>query len=385
MIAAVPFALLMLWQADSDQARFEQAQSLSAQGRCSEAAPIYRQLAAAHPRMAAIPFAQGQCEFSAKNYLAACEAFQRALEADPKIVEARSLYGAALGLSGRTAEAITELRRATQDDASNPLSFRLLGMFEVESGQSGPEARAALERAVALDASDARAHYWLARLHLLTENYDAALAESAESLRLQPQSGQARLSHARALAGVGQLEAALGEYRAVLRDDPASVAAQLGSAQCLYNLQRFNDALAAAVDASGRVAEESDRRAALWLLSRLYRVLGDAAKARENERALGALEQRTNENLAKFRALQEQAMRERAAGDFAKLAATLEQALRLEQRQDSLVMLGDAYQHLNRLKDAESCYTRALAAGPEQESILQRLRGVRAALKGKQP
>ena len=56
-------ALLMLVQADPDQARFEQAQQLASQGRCREAIPVFRQLADAHPSIAAIPFALGQCEF----------------------------------------------------------------------------------------------------------------------------------------------------------------------------------------------------------------------------------------------------------------------------------------------------------------------------------
>ena len=85
-----------------------------------------------------------------------------------------------------------------------------------------------------------------------------------------------------------------------------------------------------------------------------------------------------NDDLARFRALQEEAMRYRSSGDFTKLAATLEAALRIEQRQDSLVMLGDAYRALNRPQDAEQCYVRALAAGPEQEQIVRRLEEVRA-------
>jgi tetratricopeptide (TPR) repeat protein len=126
------------------------------------------------------------------------------------------------------------------------------------------------------------------------------------------------------------------------------------------------------------VADLRDRRAALWLLSRLYRATGEPAKALENERSLAELEKNMNDDLAHFRALQEQAMRYRSAGDFAKLASTLEAALRIEQRQDSLVMLGDAYRALNRPQDAEQCYVRALAAGPEQEQIVRRLEEVRA-------
>jgi tetratricopeptide (TPR) repeat protein len=372
------FILLMLWQADPDQARFEQARQLAAEGHCMEAAPVFRQLAAAHPHSAEIPFAQGQCEFNAKDYLAATDSFDRALQIDPQMVEARALYGAALGLSGKPAEAIVQLRKAVRSDKDFAASFRLLGMFEVENGQTGSEARSALERAVTLEAADARAHYWLGQLHLLNQDYDAAAKEFAASLALQPQSIQAMVGHARALAGAGQAEPALGEFRDVLKREPASPEASLGAATCLYNLRRFPEALAAAREAAEHVADLRDRRAALWLLSRLYRATGQPDKAQLNERQLAELEQTMNDDLARFRALQEEAMRYRSSGDFTKLAATLEAALRIEQRQDSLVMLGDAYRALNRPQDAEQCYIRALAAGPEQEQIVRRLEEVRA-------
>ena len=126
------------------------------------------------------------------------------------------------------------------------------------------------------------------------------------------------------------------------------------------------------------MADLRDRRAVLWLLSRLYRATGEPGKAALNERQLAALEQGMNDDLARFRALQEQAMRYRASGDFASLASTLEAAVRIEQRQDSLVMLGDAYRALNRPKDAEQCYVRALAAGTDQEQIVRRLEEIRA-------
>jgi tetratricopeptide (TPR) repeat protein len=371
-------ALLMLLQEDPDQARFAQAQQMAAQGRCLEAGPVFQELAATHPRIAVIPFALGQCRFNEKDYLAAVDAFERALQIDPQMVEAQALQGAALGLSGRTAEAIVLLRKAVRADNDFAASFRLLGMFEVENGQTGAEARSALERAVALEASDARAHYWLGQLHLLNQDYDAAAKEFAASLALQPQAVQALVGHARALAGAGQTEKALSEFRDVLKREPASAEGALGAATCHYNLRQFPEALAAAREAAEHVVDLRDRRAVLWLLSRLYRATGEPEKARANERQLATLELGMNDDLARFRTLQEEAMHYRSNGDFARLASTLESALRIEQRQDSLVMLGDAYRALNRPRDAEQCYVRALAAGAEQEQIVRRLEEVRA-------
>jgi tetratricopeptide (TPR) repeat protein len=374
------FAWLFFLQADPDQTRFQEAQQLAAQGRCHEAEPLLKQLAEIQPRNTSIQFALGQCQFNQKDYLTASNSFRRVVEIDPKMVEARSLYGAALGLSGRTAEAIEQLREATRTDPEFAPSFRLLGMFEVQGGQTGPEARAALEKAVFLDATDARAYYWLGQLQLLIKNYDGAEKDFSASLNLQPQSAQALLGHAKALAGGGRADSALDEFRALLKLDPASAGALLGVANCLYDLRQFPAALIAAQDAGQRVTDIQDRRATLWLLSRLYRALGEPAKALENEQLLAALEQTKNGDLVRFRALQEEAMRYRAVHDFAKVATTLEAALRIEHRQDSLVMLGDAYQALNRRQDAEKCYVEALAAGPEQQEITRRLAEVRNGL-----
>lgn len=379
------FALLMLWQADPGQARFEQAQQLASQGRCAEAIPVLRELAAAYPRVAAIPFTLGQCEFNAKNYLAAIHSLDRTLQIDPHMAEAQALSGAALGLAGRTAEAIVRLREAVRANNDFAPSFRLLGMFEVEDGQSGDEARAALERAVVLDPGDARAHYWLGQLHFLNRDFDAAAAEFAASLNLQPQSVQAQLGHARALAGAGRTDAALNEFQDTLQRDPSSAEASLGLANCYYNLRRFPEALEAVHAAAAQADSLRERRAVLWLLSRLYRASGQPEKALPSERQLAELERGMDEALTRSRALQDEALRYREKGDFARMAASLEALLKFERRQDSLVMLGDAYRELKRPKDAEQCYLRALAAGPELKLIVDRLEDLRAEQRKKAP
>ena len=178
------FALLLLLQDDPDQARFAQAQLLAAQGRCAEADPDFQQLAAAHPGLAAIPFALGQCEFDAKTIWPPSTAFGRVLaDRSADGGSAGACYGAALGLSGRTAEAIVQLReamRANNDFAAEfPAARHVRGRAMV---RRGPRSHSALERAVTLEASDARAHYWLGQLHFLNKDYDASAKEFAASL-----------------------------------------------------------------------------------------------------------------------------------------------------------------------------------------------------------
>ncbi|HLH02946.1 MAG TPA: tetratricopeptide repeat protein [Bryobacteraceae bacterium] len=372
--------LLLFLQSDTGRLQFEHANELAQQGHCEQAEPIYRELAQKYPNKPAIPFALGQCQFQAKDYLAAAGSFQAALALDPTASVAAAMRGAALGMAGKMPEALEQLRAATRQDASIEPAFRMLGMFEVESGQSGPEALEALKRAVSLDSSDERAHYWLGQGLLATRDFEEAAAEFEAALRLQRSDPEAELGHAEALRAAGQPERALGEFQSVLQRSPSWGKALLGAARCDYDLQRFPEALRLAEAAHGKVTDLEEKRAAVWLLARLYRAQNEIAKAQQMEAELAAMERDMADRLTHFRMLQEEAARYRTAGDYAKVAATLEQALKIEQRQDSLVVLGDAYRKLGRSKDAAQCYLRALAVGPEQPEITQRLAATRADL-----
>ncbi len=376
----IGFALLLMLQADPGRLQFEEANRLAEQGHCEQAEPIYIELSKEYPDKAAIPFALGQCQFRDKNYVAAAESFQRTLNIDPATTMAASMRGAALGMDGKTAEAVEQLRSATKQDPKFAPAFRMLGMFEAENGNTGPEAREVLEKAVSLDPADGRAHYWLGEVLLAEKAYEAALKEFAAALHIEPQSPQAVMGKASALRENGQVEAALAEFATVLRQNPNSAKALLGTAQCQYDLQNFRAATESAEAARKGTMDIADRRTALWLLARLYRVQDEPQEARRAESELTGMERETNEKLARFRSLQQRAAQYRAAGDFVKVAETLEEALKIEERQDSLVVLGDAYRKLGRPKDAIACYLRALETGPEQVEIRQRLEETQAAL-----
>jgi len=338
--------LIALAQTPADLSRLQAAQRLVQEGRGAEAVTPLTELAARFPR-------------------------------SPEI---RFFLGSALGQAGRLPEAIEHLRIATALDPRFQPALRVLGMFRVQSGDLLPETRATLERAVELDAADGRARYWLGRFLLETRSPASAKAQFEESLRLQPDSTPARLGYALALEGTGDTDAALTQFEAVLANEPGSAPALLGRARCLYRKQQFEPALESALEARDKGAETQDRRGLLWILSRLYRALGRDKEAEAAERQLAEVEAGFNQKLARFRDLVEQAMQFRREGNRRMVVETLELALKLEERQDALVMLGDTYVELGRLADAERCFVRANQAGPESAAITLRLQHLRARL-----
>ncbi|HVX67752.1 MAG TPA: tetratricopeptide repeat protein [Bryobacteraceae bacterium] len=374
MIAAL---LLLLAQVNPEAAQFQSAQKLASEGKCADAIPVLRQLGARHPDTAPITFALGRCYFEQKNYQAAEAALKLAAMSEPREAPVRYFLGIALGMGGKTPEGIEQLRLATELDPAFAPAWRVLGMFRLESGQTGPETQQALENAVRLDPGDARAPYWLGRFWLERKKYEAARLAFEKALELDGGAAQAHLGHAQAVAALGSTAQALAEFDTVLKTQPDSAGALLGRARCLYASQQFEPALAAALAAESHASTPDERRASAWLLGRLYRILDRAAEAAAMERKLAGIEAEFLASLARFRQLQEQAMRFKAEGNTAKVIETLEAALAIQERQDSLVLLGDSYAETGKLAEAERCYLRAGQAGPETAEIQARLRALR--------
>lgn len=368
-------AVLLLAQGGGapDAARFEAAQRMQAEGRCREAIPALQELARAHPRQPAILLLLGRCHFDVKEYGAAESPLRQAVAAAPQSAEARFFLASALGLAGKMPEAIEQLQVATRLDPGFAPVFRVLGMFRFQSGHFMPETRTALETAVRLDPEDGRARYWLGRYLLEMREFAGAREQFERALSLMPQSSETRLAYAQTLSGLGQTERALAEFDAVLTEAPGSPAALLGRAKCLYAQQKSALALAAAERALKNAADPESQRDAFWMLARLYRVFDRSVEAETAGRKLAELDATRDQRQARFRDLQQQATQYHAQHNTLKVVEALEESLSIQERRDSLVMLGDAYMELGRVAEAEHCFLRALQAGPESAEIARRL------------
>lgn len=93
-----------------------------------------------------------------------------------------------------------------------------------------------LERAVAIDPSNAYGYYFLARVHFLKKDYDQAIAFASRAAALNPRSDRPSLSRIYSLQGavfeeVGRYPDARKAYQQAVGADPNNLAARVGVAR----------------------------------------------------------------------------------------------------------------------------------------------------------
>jgi len=90
-----------------------------------------------------------------------------------------------------------------------------------------------LERAVAIDPTNAYGYYFLARVHLLKKDYDQAIAFASRAASLSAHTDRVSLGRIRSLEGavfeeVGRYPDARKAYQQAVEADPNNLAAQVG-------------------------------------------------------------------------------------------------------------------------------------------------------------
>jgi tetratricopeptide (TPR) repeat protein len=105
-----------------------------------------------------------------------------------------------------------------------------------------------------------------------------ALIELSEELKVDPTSAQAEYEIGEVYRKHADLEPAIAAFRRALQLDPAAVPARLGLAKALRQLDRKREALEAL-----EPARDSDDPGVHFLLAQIYRDLGRAAEAQEEE------------------------------------------------------------------------------------------------------
>ncbi len=372
-----PLVALFLAQAHPDLQRVEAAQRLMDSGRCAEAIPMLKPLAAAHPEAPALKYGLGRCYFEVEDYPAAVRTLREAAASLPKSPEVRFFLGSALGVSGNAPEAIQELRVAIELDPKFEPAYRAFGMFRVQRGQYAKDAIEALETAVRLNPKDARAWYWAGKFHLGAGDPARARQPLERAHELDPEDPPTRLALGQVLLSDGEIDHALSYFDSVLAFEPALVPALLGRARALYYKGQAAQALVPAEEAHKGARGFEDERAAAWIVSRVYRALGRDTEAETAERQLQTLEAAFAGELSRIRELSDQAARFEAEHKTDKVAETLEAFLKLRETGEVLVRLGDAYLELGRFGDAERCFVRASQVGPLTEPLKQRLKRAR--------
>ena len=183
------------------------AQALIEQGKAQEAIPLLKQAIGQDGKSLQSWILLGRAYASLRQFPAATQAFQTAVDLSPR--EPEFLY--------------------------------YLGLSQIDEIQYAA-ARASFDRALELSPTDLRFRLGFAETYLQAKEYPAARRALLEALGFAPESPEV---HAR-LGDLNEQQnrhnEALEEYDAALRIDPKSVNGLLGRASALSGLRRFDDA-----------------------------------------------------------------------------------------------------------------------------------------------
>jgi len=231
--------------------------------------------------------AAGRAKLVAGETLNALLLLQRACAGLPDSAEAFHLLGAARHRARQLPEALAAFDRAIALDASHLQAA--LGALAVlcELGRAG-EAKTRAQALVARHPDDALVDYNVALVHEALGELDAATASYAAALQRRPGFREALLNRGNALARLGRLEAARENNLRLVSVCPDWAEAHYNLAEVSLALSGYDEALAASERALALSPQHAgahrNRGLALAALGRL----GDAQEALDRSRALGA-------------------------------------------------------------------------------------------------
>lgn len=189
----------------------------------------------------------GKLAFSAGRYTEAAEAFQKAVEAEPKKAGAKVNLGTALAQLNKHEEAIAQFQAAVELAPDNVTAHFNLGMLNINSG-----------------------------------NYGEAIKHLQVVVKKEPKDSQAHLILANAFKKEQQFEKAIEHYKAALSIDHALIWGWVDLSSSLCSLGQHAEALRVLEDAHSRIPYDGPIAHAL---ARLWVTTPDLEK-RQGQKAL---------------------------------------------------------------------------------------------------
>ncbi len=160
---------------------FAQAEELRAQGKCTEAIPLYQAALEQDPSLTDVWYGLGRCYYSLKDYEQAAEAFRKVTAARPQDQAAYEYLGRALYFKNfslkdeyRFDEAIAALNRAMELDPQDPTPYDFLGRIYYYL-KDYERAIPYMEKAIQLGLDLADPYYFRAQIHYKREEYAQAI------------------------------------------------------------------------------------------------------------------------------------------------------------------------------------------------------------------
>jgi tetratricopeptide (TPR) repeat protein len=236
-------------------AQMIRASVLYAQGKAQEAGASEAEATKLDPRSAELPFLVGRRKLRDGDASGAVEAFQRAIQLDPKRVAFYSdLVEALLAQPGGAKKAIDLLQGAVAKLGDHPRLALLLGQAYMAQGDDD-RAQGQFERSIQLGRPFPDARVALARLRLSQKNVGQALAELDLAIREYGAGGAG--GAARAYVEMAEAEKSrnakrelvAGYYEEALKRDPANCAALWGAGKLAVDAGKADDSARGRLDA----------------------------------------------------------------------------------------------------------------------------------------
>jgi protein O-mannosyl-transferase len=181
-------------------------------------------------------FQKGQVDEALKQ-------FQKALEINPKYVEARGNLAAALFQKGQVDDAVAQYKRTLEISPNYAPANYNLGLALFQEGQVG-EAIAQYKRAVQINPYYPDAHNNLGNALLQKGQVDEALDQFKKALEINPNYVDAHNNLGNALLQKGQVDDAVGQYKKALEINPSYVNARYNLGSALFQKGQLDEAIA---------------------------------------------------------------------------------------------------------------------------------------------
>ena len=209
---------------------------------------------------------------------AAVAPLQKAAELLPKEFRPQFLLGWAYERAGKADLAIEHYREAEKLDEKNSDIHFAIGRVLLSSHQPA-DSETEFRAAIAADPSNAQAHLGLSQALMAEKKYEEAAGELGAYLEARPTDTEARVARALALAKLGRNEEALAELdRAAAEPSQERLSALKLRGQILFQLKRYDDAIAVLEKAAKAAPQDPDIPAQIGHLYLEKRAYPDAAR-----------------------------------------------------------------------------------------------------------
>jgi tetratricopeptide (TPR) repeat protein len=179
------------------------ANALQLEGRYKDVNRLMQDKRAANANSPPFLITFAESEYDAMLYDAARSDLEKAISIDPNSYQAHFLLGNVLLKQGRTDQAVSEYRRATELAPNQPRAYYQLALIFRDKSDEASEEQL-LSKALAADARYAPAHYEMGSILMSRNQLPDAVGQLSLAVQLNPNIEQAYFLLAKAYARLGE-------------------------------------------------------------------------------------------------------------------------------------------------------------------------------------